>query len=182
MRLSSTLAYVLAMVCSVALAGTVESGDSARLRLLLAEIEAGGMQSQQYCGLVFVDRRFHYEKASRHHGQDISRKIYEGELSEAEWNELTGILDSKELQAISISRGVPPLVIQDSHPYTISIARENRFQNMEFLDNHDRKPYESRLKPLFQWWKAFRRSHMAESKAPPDARCSTDNTHAVYNQ
>src|SRR5437868_5382140 len=128
-----TFSCVLIITCSATLAGSL--GENTRVRLFFAEIEAGTMQSQQYCGLIFEDRRFHFEKASRRHGRDISRKIYEGELSEADWKTLTETLDSKELRTINIPRGAPPLVVQDSHPYVISIARENRFQSMEFLDN-----------------------------------------------
>lgn len=171
---------VVIITCCATLAGSV--GETARVRLFLAEIEAGTMQSQQYCGVIFEDRRFHYEKASRRNGRDIRRKIYEGDLSESDWNTLTETLDNKELRGINVLREVPPLVIQDSHPYMISIARENRFQNIEFLDNRALKPYEPQLKPLLRWWKAFRKSPMVESNAAPDARCSTDNTHAVYNQ
>jgi len=58
---------------------------------------------------------------------------------------------------------------------TISVAREAKYQNMEFLDNKSRKPYESQLKPLLGWWKAFRGGHMAESSAPPDSRCSLNS-------
>ena len=182
MRHPVVFSYIVVIASYAALAGSVESGRNARIRLLFAEIEAGTMQSQHYCGLVFEDRRFHYEQASRHNGRDINRKIYEGELSEADWKALTGILDSKEFQAINVPRTVPSLVIQDSHSYTISVARKNKFQNMEFLDAADRRPYQSQLKPLLRWWKAFRKNHMAESKASLDARCSADNTHAVYNQ
>jgi hypothetical protein len=72
-------------------------------------------------------------------------------------------------------------VIQDAHTYTISVARDAKFQNMEFLDNKSRKPYEKQLKPLLEWWKAFRHTHDTESAAPIDSRCSLDSTHAVYS-
>jgi len=53
---------------------------------------------------------------------------------------------------------------------------------MEFVDNKSRKPYESQLKPLLQWWKSFRGKRMVESKMDPDAKCSLDSSHAVFSQ
>jgi hypothetical protein len=95
---------------------------------------------------------------------------------------LGGIIDSKEFRELNVPQAVPPLVIQDAHTFTISVARETKFQNMEFLNNKSRKPYESQLKPLLQWWKSFRGGRMIESKASPDGRCSLDDSHAIFSQ
>jgi hypothetical protein len=152
------------------------------VRLVLSEVQAGSMASEQYCTLVFADRRYHYEKASRKMGKDSDRKVYEGELSQPDWEALAGVLDSKDFQSLNVPQEVPPLVIEDVHSITISVARGSKFQNMEFLDNKSRKPYDSQLKPLMQWWKSFRGRRMAASEAPPDARCSLDNTRGVYSR
>ena len=172
-------------VLGVALMASAESNPPAKpgsVRLILSEVQAGAMQAQQYCTLVFADRHFHYERASLHHGKDLERRIYEGEFSEPDWNVLTGILDSKDFRDLNVPRGVAPLIMQDSHVYTISVARDKHFQNMEFLDNRSRKPYESQLKPLLGWWKSFRGGHRVESKAAPDTRCSLDSEHTVFSQ
>lgn len=158
-----------------------EAATKQDLYLFMSEIQAGSMQSQQYCALVFEDHRFHYEKASRRHGRDLDRRIYEGELSETDWNTLFAALNTNEFRDLKVSGGVPPLVMQESHVFTISVARQGKFQSMEFLDNKSRKPYESQLKPLLQWWKSFRGEHMAGAEAV-DPRCSPDNAHAVYSQ
>ena len=139
------------------------------------------MASEQYCTLVFADRHFHAEKATRKLGKDKDRRVYEGELSEADWNALGGVLDNKDFQALNVPQGVPPLVIQDAHTYTISVARDTKFQNLEFLDNKSRKPYEKQLKPLLDWWKTFRHAHATASNAPVDSRCSLDNTRPVFS-
>ena len=165
-----------------AAAGPNETAQGPAVRLQINEVQAGAMASEQYCTVVFADRHFHHEKASRDRGKDRDRKVYEGELSEADWNALAGIVDSKEFEELNVPPVVAPLVIEDAHTYTISVARGSKFQNMEFLDNKSRKPYESQLKPLLQWWKSFRGGHMTVSNAPPDARCSLDNTHAVFSQ
>jgi len=162
-------------------AGPAEPAKGAALRLMLSEVQPGAMATEQYCMLVFVDRRFHAEKANRKMGKDRDRKVYEGELSEAGWNSLGGILDRREFRELNVPLPLPPLVLQDTHVYTISVAREKTFQNMEFLNNQSRKPYESQLKPLLQWWKTLRSAHMPESSAPPDSRCLLDSTHAVFS-
>ena len=140
------------------------------------------MASEQYCTLVFADRHFHSEKASRKMGKDRDRKVYEGQLSEADWDALGGILENKEFRGLVVPQGMTPLIIQDAHTVTISVARDATFQNMEFLDNKSRKPYEAQLKPLLGWWKTLRGGHLPESKVAPDPKCSLDSTHAVFSQ
>ena len=171
-------ASILMMVWSTA----VRAQKPISVRLVLSEVQAGSMQSQQYCAIVFPDHRFHFEKASRRRGTDVNRKIYEGNFSEEDWEKLGGILDSNDLRALNVPRQVPPLVMQDSHVFTISVERGNKFQNMEFLDNKSRKPYESQLKPLLAWWKSFRGGRLVESKSSPDSLCSLDDAHAVFSQ
>jgi hypothetical protein len=162
--------------------GQNEGAKGAAVRLQLNEVQVGSMAADQYCTVVFADRHFHSEKASRHHGQDTDRKVYEGELSEADWSALGAIIDSDGFRALNVPQEVPPLIMQDAHTVTISVARGARFQNMEFLDNKSRKPYEAQIKPLLQWWKSFRGEHPAESKAAPDARCALDSSNAVFSQ
>jgi hypothetical protein len=171
---------VLAMSIAFA-AGSDEGAKGPSLRLFFSEVQAGAMASEQFCGLFFADRRFHYERASRNVGRDRNRKVYEGELTQADWDALTGILDSKEFRDLNVPQGVPPVVIEDAHTVTISVARGAQFQNMEFLDNKSRKPYDSQLKPLLKWWKSFRSYRMPESKVQPDARCALDSTHGVFS-
>lgn len=176
-----TMLCVVLGIGLAAHAGSSEPTKGADLRLMLSEVQPGTMASEQYCTLVFADRRFHAEKANRKMGKDRDRKVYEGQLSDADWNALQGILDSKQLRELRVPLTMPPLVIEDSHPYTISVARENKFQNMEFIDNKSLKPYESQVKPLLQWWKSWRGTRLPESNTPPDSRCILDKTHAVFS-
>jgi hypothetical protein len=176
---------LLVFLLGVVLATTAVSAQAPKnpaIWLFLNEVQPGSMSTEQYCTLVFADHHFHTEKATLHHGKDSDRKVYEGELSETDWNGLNGILDSKEFREIKVPPTVAPLVMQDSHPYDISVAREGNFQNMEFLDGKSLKPYEPQIKPLLQWWKSFRGRHLPESKAPASDRCSLDNAHAVVSQ
>jgi hypothetical protein len=165
-----------------ALVASAQSPTQPSLKLFLNEVQPGALAASQYCTLVFADRRFHSEKADIKHGVDSSRKIYEGQLSDNEWNSLVAIIDSPGFRDMKVPRTVPPLVMQDTHPYTISVARDKDFQNMEFLDSKSLKPYESQVKPLLQWWKPVRSRHMSESTASASPQCALDSNHAVYAQ
>jgi hypothetical protein len=73
-------------------------------------------------------------------------------------------------------------VVNDPHPYTISVSRQSGFQNMEFLTKESLKPYESRLKPLLQWWKSSRNLRLEESNAAAaDSRCSLSDTDGFFS-
>ena len=163
-------------------AGSGQAPAKAPLKIYLNEVQPGVMSAPQYCTLVFSDRRFHSEKADIKQGRDTDRKVYEGQLSDADWNALLAVIDSQSFRDLKVPQTVPPLVMQDTHPYTISVAREKNFQNMEFLDNKSLKPYEAQVKPLLQWWKALRGQHTSVSSATPDKRCALDSTHAIFSQ
>ena len=180
-----TRRIVLFFLAGLGLMATPVFGQNpaqAPLRIFLNEVQPGVLSAPQYCTLVFNDHRFHSERADIKHGQDSNRKVYEGQLSDADWNSLTAVIDSKEFVDLKIPAYVPPLVMQDTHPYTISVARDNNFQNMEFLDAKSLKPYEPQVKPLLQWWKTMRGRHTPESSSPADTRCALDKTHPVFSQ
>lgn len=175
----------LFFVLVLGLTATAASGEQpapAALRVFLNEVQPGAGSAPQYCTLVFADRRFHSEKAAIKTGRDTDRKVYEGQLSDAEWDSLVAIIDSPAFRDLKVPQTVPPLVMQDTHPYTISVARDKGFQNMEFLDNKSLKPFEAQVKPLLQWWKSLRGQRMPESSAPPDSKCALDSTHAIFTQ
>jgi hypothetical protein len=176
------LVSVLAAATIFPAASFGQTPSAPQIRVLLSEVQPGSFSADQYCTLVFADHRFHSEKASRHHGKEVERKVYEGELSETEWNSLDAIVDSKELVDLRVPPTVPPLIMQDTHPYNISIERRGVYQNMEFLDSKSLKPYEPQIKPLLQWWKSLRSRRIPESNAPPNPSCSLDSTHGVFGQ
>lgn len=158
-----------------------ETQKAAPLRLVLSEVQPGSMSSEQYCMLVFDDHRFHAEKAILSGGKDRERKIYEGNLSDADWNALNGILENDGLRKLNVRPGYVPPAMQDAHPITISVKRDTGFQNLEFLDGSSRKPYDAQLKPLLQWWKSVRARRMAGTEGPADSRCVLNNPHGVYS-
>jgi hypothetical protein len=165
-----------------ATASTSQPPTHAALTLFINEIQPAVMSAPQYCTLVFADHHFHSEKADIKRGRGTDRKVYEGQISDSEWSALIAIIDNQGFRELKVPRTVPPLVMQDTHPYTISVARDKDFQNMEFLDNKSMKPYESQIKPLLQWWKSFRGQRLPESSVPADPRCALDTTHAIFAQ
>jgi hypothetical protein len=152
------------------------------MKVFLNEIQPGALAAPQFCTVIYADRSFHSEKADIKQGNAVNRKVYEGQVSESDWNALIAIVDGKNFQDMKVPQSVPPLVMQDSHPYTISVARPKGFQNMEFMDNKSLKPYEPQIKPLLQWWKSFRGKNTTESSAGPDPQCALDRSHSVFAQ
>jgi len=175
---------ILCILLGAALFGngqTQETKKDASLRLLLSEVQPGTMSSEQYCMLVFDDHHFHAEKVILSKGKDRERKIYEGNLSDTDWNTLNGILENDGLRKLNVKPGYGPLAMQGVHPFAISVRRETEFQDLEFVDDSSRKPYEAQLKPLFQWWKSTRSRRMAVSEGPVDSRCTLDSSHGVFS-
>lgn len=165
----------------LASASSDQAAKSDTLRFLMSEVQPSMAASEQTCMLVFDDHRFHLEKAHRARGKDRERRVYEGQLSDAEWNALGEILDAKDFRELHVPRSMPGLVVQDSHPYTISVARQKGFQNMEFLTKESLKPYESELKPLLRWWKSARDVHTPPSNTDVDSRCALTDADAIFN-
>jgi len=152
------------------------------LRVFLNEIQPGVMSSPQYCLLVFDDHHFHTEKANIKDQRATDRKVSDGQLSDKDWSALVAIIDSEQFRDLNVPQSVPPSVMQDTHPYTIGIARGKNFQNMEFLDAKSMKLYEAEVKPLLQWWKAVRSKRMESKPSDSDSRCTLDNSHAIFAQ
>src|SRR5260370_14056338 len=107
--------------------GSGKDPTTPAVRLLLSEVQPGSLSAAQYCTLVYTDHRFHSEKASRHHGKDTDRKVYEGELSEAQCNALCGILYTQEFHERQVPRTVPPFDVQDYHPCTLIASPAHNF-------------------------------------------------------
>lgn len=173
--------YILSGILLVTSFGQNETAKSSKLRLMLSEVQAGTMASQQHCMLVFDDRRFHAETASLKMGKYRERKVYEGELSETDWNAVNEIIDSKRFRELKMTAEIAPLVLEDVHSYNIAVAREKGYQNLEFLTKKSRKQYESQLRPLLDWWKSHRNERSTQSAAAPDDRCTLDSTQPLFS-
>lgn len=176
--------FILVSLLAVTLSANGQMPETKKdvpLHLLLSEVQPGTMSSEQYCMLVFDDHRFHAERAIRGNGKDRERKVYEGNLSDADWNALNGILENDGLRKLNVKPGYVPLAMQDAHPFAISVRRDTQYQNLEFMDNSSRKPYDAQLKPLIQWWKSVRGRRMDASNVPADSRCALDSSHGVFS-
>jgi hypothetical protein len=176
---------ILSLVLGVGLvanAGSPERGKVAPLRILLSEVQPGALAGEHYCMLVFDDHHFHAETAHRiSSGKERELRVYEGQLSDSDWNAITAMVDAKQFRELRVPPSAPALVVHDPHPYTISVARQSGFQNMEFLTKESLKPYESEIKPLLRWWKSWRGAPMRESEAPADSRCSLTDSNGIFN-
>lgn len=180
MKSQVTILSVLLTIGLLAHAASDQAARSDALRLLISEVQPSMASSEQYCMLVFDDHHFHLERAHRVRGKDQDRKAYEGHFSDRDWNALNDILDSKQFRDLHVPPSMPALVVQNLHPYTISVARQKGFQDMEFLTKDSLKPYESEMKPLLRWWKSARDLHAADTNTPVDSRCSLTDANGVF--
>src|SRR5712671_577077 len=89
-----------------ATAGSAQAPTSAPLKIFLNEVQPGVMSAPQYCTLVFANRRFHSEKADIKQGRDTDRKIYEGQLSDNDWNALVAVIDSPGFRDLKVPQTV----------------------------------------------------------------------------
>jgi hypothetical protein len=155
-------------------ASSAQTNTRPQLLLLISEAKPGIWITSQRCVLVFPDRHFHLERATNNRGRDVSRKIYEGELSNPEWDDLSKILNTNDFRELAVPRLASSPVIEDLHLIAISIWRDGKFQNMEFLDERSRSPYDATLKPLLRWWKYFSSRKLPESKESPNKQCALE--------
>jgi hypothetical protein len=168
---------VLAMMGALvpANAGDEKAGETKKepaLLLRVSEVKVGAMTSDHRCVLILPGRRYHLERATRQRGRDRVRKVYEGELTAVEWQQLADILAAKDLRELAVPRTRGVLVVEDMDLVTITVWRDPGFQNLEFLTKRERAPYERTLKPLLEWWKDFARRGAPESKAPESDYCA----------
>jgi hypothetical protein len=173
------LSVLLGIALSAGAADDAAKSDT--LRLLMSEVQPSASASEQYCMLVFDDHRFHVERAHRTRGKDRERKVYEGRFSDGDWNALNDILEAKQFRELRVPPSHPALVLENPHPYTISVARQKGFQNMEFLNKESLKPYQSELKPLLKWWKSARDMQPVEPGAEVDGRCSLKDENGIFS-
>jgi len=180
----TSLTIILSVLLGISVIGNAGPDQATKgdaLRFLMSEVQPSMAGSEQYCMLLFDDHHYHVEKAHRTRGKDRERKVYEGRLPDVDWDTLTAIIDSKQFRELRVPPSEPTLVVHDSHPYSISVARQHGFQNMDFLTKESLKPYGSEMKPLLRWWKSARDVRTLESGAPVDSRCSLTDADAIFN-
>jgi hypothetical protein len=181
LRYWSILVFALGLGFTAAVS-FAQTPDTKPFQLLLSEVKPGGLATDHRCTVLYSDHAFHHEVASLHHGRELDRKVYEGRLSESDWNQITAILDRKDFRDLNVPKPMAKIVMTDSHIYTISVARGAQVQNMEFLNTKSMKPYESELDPLLDWWKSFSHRSMTKSQAAPSSLCALNNEGAVFSQ
>src|SRR5258708_5106669 len=120
--MTRTIAFLLVLGLT-APAGSGQAPANAPLKMFLNQVQPVVMSAPQSSTRVRGGRRFHTEKADIKQGRAPARRIYEGQLSDSDWNALVAVSDSPGFRDLKVPQPVPPLVMQDTHPYTISIAR-----------------------------------------------------------
>lgn len=172
MRRSIAVLALLLLLLPAAAQQKVPQKPGPPMLARISEVKPGALTADHRCVLILPDRRFHLERATRKRAKDLIRKVYEGEFSQAEWDQILAMLGDKDLKALSVPAARGVLVVEDMDLVTINIWRDPGYQTLEFLTKRDRAPYERTLKPLLGWWKDFARRGLSESKAPVDDSCA----------
>src|SRR5512138_2049663 len=81
------------------------AGDEKKAPAIVArvsEVKPGSVTTDHRCVLILPDHRFHLERATRKRDKDLMRKVYEGQLTQPEWDELIGILNAADFKALAV--------------------------------------------------------------------------------
>jgi hypothetical protein len=161
MRRAVTILVLLPLLLPAAAQQKDPQKQGPPLLARISEVKPGVLTADHRCVLILPKR-----------AKDLTRKVYEGEFSQAEWDQVLAILGDKDLKALSVpaTRGV--LVVEDMDLLTVNIWRDPGYQTLEFLTKRDRAPYERTLKPLLSWWKDFAKRGLSESNARVDDSCA----------
>jgi hypothetical protein len=145
----------------------------------LSEVKYGSMAAEQRCVVVAPDRKFHFEHANRKQGRDLTRKVYEGELSPAEWDAFLRMIEAKDFRELKVQPQMRSPIVENLDLVQISAWRDKGYQNLEFLDKKARAPYEATLKPVLAWWKEFSSRKLNASSAAASKYCAMESNDNV---
>jgi hypothetical protein len=121
--------------------------------------------------LVYPDGRYRLEKSFQNTSdRSIYGKVYLDTLPEPKINELQANLDDDKLQKINTGPLRSGGIIRDMDPFIVSIPREHEVQNIAFMNDTERRPFDKELKPLQAWLKETQKR-----KVPVDKNEKTNN-------
>ncbi len=104
----------------------------------------------QVCVLLLRDGQFHLEveKGSR-------TKVFEGGLSESKMQEVQTLINEPVLRQLSEKQIVPPtgaIMLDELH---VDVFRGDKWQDLFFVDDSSRRPFEHSIVPLVRWLRAL---------------------------
>jgi hypothetical protein len=104
----------------------------------------------QVCVLLLRDGQFHFEVEK---GNRI--RVFEGSLSDAKMQEVQTLINEPVLRQLTEKQIVPPkgtIMLDELH---VDIFRGDRWQDLFFVDDSSRRPFEHSIAPLVRWLQAL---------------------------
>jgi hypothetical protein len=122
------------------------------------------------CVLVYPDGKYRVEHSyQRSDGGDPEIKVYIDTLPEADLKALQAALDDGKFQEITTP---PPKggIVKDMDSLSVRVPRPPRLQDINFVDSHERKPFDKALKPFLASLKSIekRKVPLARDEKPND--------------
>ena len=106
----------------------------------------------QACVLLRRDGQFHLE-----HERGSRTKIFEGVLSQPKMQEVQTLINDPMLRQLTEKQIVAPtgaIMLDELH---VDIFRGDRWQDLFFVDDSSRRPFEHSIAPLVRWLQALRK-------------------------
>lgn len=104
----------------------------------------------QVCVLLRRDGQFHLEVEKRNR-----TRVFEGALSEAKMQELQTLINDPTLRQLTEKQIVAPtgaIMLDELH---VDIFRGDHWQDLFFVDDSSRQPFEHSIAPLVRWLRAL---------------------------
>ncbi|HEV7219096.1 MAG TPA: hypothetical protein VGN39_09500 [Terriglobales bacterium] len=104
----------------------------------------------QVCVLLRQDGQFHLE-----HEKGSRTRVFEGALSDAKMQEVQTWINDPTLRQLTEKQIVPPtgaIMLDELH---VDIFRGDRWQDLFFVDDSSRRPFEHSIAPLVRWLQAL---------------------------
>jgi len=140
-------------------------------RVRLEDARAAPIASERSCTIVFLDGHFYSEEETHKIGEFRQGEVTEGELSPQELQKLNQILDSNEFVALKSPQEEKTVMREEQHLVQVTVPRADGLQDLVYESDKARKPAAATLKPLFDWWKAFNKSHPPKTRTQQMNNC-----------
>ena len=104
----------------------------------------------QVCVLLLRDGQFHLEVEKGDH-----TKVFEGSLSQTKMQEVQTLINDPALRQLTEKQIVPPtgaIMLDELH---VDIFRGDKWQDLFFVDDSSRRPFEHSIAPLVRWLRAL---------------------------
>lgn len=164
---------VACLLAILLLGGVAVSQDTSTVlpRIRIMEFRAGSVASEMSCTVVYLDGHFYSEEETHSIGERRQASVSTGDLSPAEIQTMNQVLDGKDFRALTSPLQAKRLVQENQHLLQISVPRENGMQDLIYENDRARRPSQTALQPVLDWWKKMKAQHPPRSRTEKITQC-----------